>query len=338
MFHEAFSGYLTYILFGVGFFFLIKGADVLIEGASSLAKRFGVSTFLIGLTIVTLGTTLPEFFVSVQGALHQNSEVVLGNVLGSNVANILLILGLMAVFSPVFIGRKIVRTGLPIAFIAIFVLLILANNLINGGMEEFALSREDGIILLVFFSLFMYFVFRVARKGQPRKEVEETLELVEPTAHRFFKPIAYVLLGVAGLWLGSDWIVDGAVAIASFLGVSQVMISLTIVAVGTSIPELTVAITAFRKKIADMAVGNLIGANIFNIFWALAVSVLINPIHLGLVRNFDVGSAMFATLITFAFLYISGRVMGRRYEIKRWQGVAMLVAYIVFVVITVLRG
>lgn len=340
MFHEMFAlpGYLTYVLFAAGFFFVIRGADVLVDGASSLARHFGVSVFVIGLTVVAMGTSIPELVVSIQAGIQGDTDLIIGNVLGSNVANLALIIGLMALIAPVFVGRKIVRKELPISLLAIFVVLFLANQLLGGGSGYLEISREDGAILLTFLAMFSYYVYTIARRGEPKKEVEEIAKTVHPTKTFVLKPLALVVLGVIGLWVGGGWIVDGASEIAAQFGVSSTLIGLTIVAVGTSIPEIATTVMAARKKIADLAVGNLVGSNILNIFMVLGVASVLTPIPFRFGLNFEIGAVIFVTTLMLAFLLLSGRVWGRRYELKRWQGAALLAVYIAFIVITVFRG
>ena len=327
---------ITLGLFVLGFVFLVKGADFLIDGASALAKRFGVSTFFIGLTVVAFGTSVPELAVSINAGLQGNTDIILGNILGSNIANILLILGTIAVIVPVFVERRIVRKELPISLLAILVLAFLANDgFFSGGVSE--IDRIDGIILIAFFVLFMYYVFSVAKKGKSKEEVEETAKVILHKDSKL-KSVLLIVAGLVGVTLGSEWIVNGAIDIASFLGVGETLIGLTIIAIGTSIPELAASLMALKKKVVDMAVGNIVGSNIFNIFWVLGLSAIISPIAFEPARNVEVGMVVFATLIMFAFLLGKGKIMGKSYELKRWHGSNFLMFYILFILFSIIAG
>ncbi len=327
---------ITLGLFCIGFIFLIKGAHILVDGASVLAKRYGVSTFMIGLTVVAFGTSIPELTVNIIAGIQGNTDIILGNILGSNIANIFLILGIISIFVPVFVGRKITRKELPISLLAILILFFIANDfLISGGISE--IDRIDGLILIGFFSIFIYYIFSIARKGKKRKEIEETADVVLHREKKI-KSIIFIIVGLIGVSIGGNWIVDGAIEIASIFGVSETLIGLTIISIGTSIPELATSLVALRKKLINLAVGNVIGSNIFNIFLVLGVSSLITPIQFNLTRNFEIGIVIFSTLILFIFLFLNGKIMGKKYEIKRWQGFVLLFLYIIFILTSIFRG
>ena len=268
---------LTYILFIVGFIFLVKGADLLVDGAAAFAKKFKISTLVIGLTIVAFGTSAPELVVNIFASISGNSEIAIGNILGSNIANILLILGISALIFPLPAKKSTIKKEIPFSLLAVLVLGILVNdllidqvNLLDGASG--LLSRIDGLILLAFMTIFMVYTFGIAKNPEEAGEGEEIKNL--PLA----KSIAYIGIGLLGLVLGGRWIVNGAVKIAELFNVSEALIGLTIVAVGTSLPELATSAVAAYKKQADIAIGNIVGSNIFNIFFVLGVSSIIRPL------------------------------------------------------------
>ncbi len=317
----------TYILFFVGLAVLIKGADLLVDGASSLARRFGVSALVIGLTIVAFGTSAPELIVNILASINGNTDIAIGNILGSNIANILLILGITAIIYPLSVKPGTVWKEIPLAFLAVIVFAFMANDiLIDGGISS-ALTRIDGLVLIYFFIIFMYYIFGIS-KNDP-SSTEESTEV----SRSLFKSILMIVGGLAGLVIGGKWIVDGAVAFATGLGVSQALIGLTVVAVGTSLPELATSAVAAYKRNVDIAVGNIIGSNIFNIFWILGLSATIRPLPFTSTLAIDVLVTVFATLLLFAFLFV-----GKKHTVERWQGVCFVLLYVVYVSYLIARG
>lgn len=315
---------LIYILFAVGFVLLIKGADLLVTGASSLAKRIGVSSLMIGLTIVAFGTSMPELVVNLLASAQGNTDIAIGNVVGSNIANILLILGVSAMIYPLAVQRGTVWKEIPFALLAVVMLIIMANDVLFDGSTTSVLSRIDGLVLIGFFVIFLYYVFGLAKNGKENSE-DESVELFSVG-----RSILMIGAGLVGLVLGGKWIVDGAVAFASSLGVSEALIGLTVVAVGTSLPELaTSAVAAYRRNV-DIAIGNVIGSNIFNIFWILGLSAIIKPLPFAPSLNADLLMVVLATSLLFLALFV-----GKRQILERWQGgvfVAMYVAYTIFLI------
>ncbi|MEJ8801510.1 calcium/sodium antiporter [Pontibacter sp. H249] len=319
---------LLYFLFIVGFVFLIKGADILVSGASSIAKRYGLSDMVVGLTIVSFGTSLPELIINILSSLQGQSELAIGNVFGSNVANLLLILGITALICPLPIKRNTILTEIPFSLIATLLVGFLANAALIDNREELYISRTDGGILLFFFVLFMAYIYNIARTNKDEvlpEELEEEIPLG--------KAIVYIVLGVIGLFLGGKWVVDGAVDIAQNFGLSESFIGLTIVAIGTSLPELvTSAMAAYRRNI-DIAVGNVVGSNIFNLLWILGISALINPLPFDVVSNSDI-----VMMIVASTLLIITMPVGKKNTIDRWNGILFLLVYIGYIVFLVQRG
>jgi cation:H+ antiporter len=315
---------LTYILFVLGFVVLIKGADFLVGGASSIAKRFKISNIVIGLTIVAFGTSAPEFIVNIFASLQGNADIAIGNILGSNIANIFLILGISAMIYPLVTKRNTVWKEIPFSLLAVIVLGFLVNDVLIDGATLSVLSRIDGLILLSFFAIFLYYTFGIAKVSGSDQEENDVKELSS------WKSILFILLGLTGLVFGGKWIVDGAVKIAEVFNMSQSLIGLTVIAIGTSLPELATSTVAAYKKQTDIAIGNIVGSNIFNIFWILGLSSFIHPIPFSSSSGFDVFVTIFASVILFLIMFI-----GRKHVIQRWQGFSMVLLYIIYVVVLI---
>ena len=256
------------ILLVIGFVLLIKGADWLVDGASSAASHFKVSKLLIGLTIVAFGTSAPELAVSFSSIANGNTDILIGNVIGSNIINVLLLIGLAAIIYPIKVRQDTVSKELPLLLLisTALIVLLLDTNLAETISNTF--SRADAIICLLFFGIFLYYLFSLARKNK------KDMKKVEKPKYKLGKSILFVIVGLAGLVIGSELVVNSASTIATSLGVSERIISLTIVAIGTSLPELVTTVSAARKKECDLLVGNIVGSNIFNICLVLALPVL----------------------------------------------------------------
>lgn len=317
---------LIYILFVVGFVLLIKGADLLVAGASSLAKRIGVSALMIGLTIVAFGTSMPELVVNLLASVQGNTDIAIGNIVGSNIANILLILGISAMIYPLAVQKGTVWKEIPFALLAVVVLMLMANDVILDGAATSALTKIDGLVLLGFFVIFLYYVFGLAKNGENNEE--ESVETFPLS-----RSILMIMAGLAGLVIGGKWIVDGAVAFASSMGVSEALIGLTVVAVGTSLPELATSAVAAYKRNVDIAIGNVIGSNIFNIFWILGISSIIKPLPFAPALNFDLVVVVLVTTLLFLALFV-----GRRHVLERWQGGAFVAMYVAYTIFLIVRG
>jgi cation:H+ antiporter len=316
---------LTYLLLLVGFVFLIKGAHFLVDGASSIAKRLGVSTLVIGLTIVAFGTSAPELIVNIFASIKGNTDIAIGNILGSNIANILLILGISAVIFPLAVQRGTVWKEIPFSLLAVLVVAVMANDAFFDGGSFSGLTRSDGLVLIAFFTIFLYYTFGISR-AQAADAAETPIR-----QHSLPRSCFMIGAGLAGLTIGGKWIVDGAVALATGFGVSEAVIGLTIVAVGTSLPELATSAVAAYKRDVDIAVGNIVGSNIFNIFWILGVSAIIAPLPFSSILMRDVLVAITATLLLFIVMFI-----GKKHTLERWQGagfIALYVAYIIFLIV-----
>lgn len=262
---------LNIILLLVGFVLLIKGADIFVDGASSTAANFKVSKMLIGLTIVAFGTSAPEFAVSLSALASGSSDMVLGNVFGSCVLNILLILGVASVIRPIDIREDTVKKELPLNLLITVLLVVLFLDVLLAGGDVNQITREDAIVILLFFSVFLYYLVSMARKSRAA-EVKNKDE--EKPKFKLGKSLLFVVIGIAGIIIGSNLVVDNATAIAEAIGWSERVIALTVIAFGTSLPELVTSVVAARKGEQELAVGNIIGSNIFNICVVLGVPVL----------------------------------------------------------------
>ncbi|MBL8217506.1 MAG: calcium/sodium antiporter [Bryobacterales bacterium] len=304
----------------------MKGADLLVDGASSIAKRLRVPGIVIGLTIVAFGTSLPELMVSVIAAMEGNSDIAIGNVIGSNIANILLILGIAAIIYPVTAKRNTVLKEIPFSLLAALVTGVMANDLLLDKAPASFIGRGDGLILVAFFVIFLYYIFGVVESEPPEASADILLFSHAGSAAR-------IAAGLTALAVGGQWIVSGAVQIAQSLGVSESLIGLTVVAVGTSLPELATSAMAAYKRRSDIAIGNVVGSNIFNVFWVLGLSAIIRPLPFQAAGNIDVLVAAVASLILFVAMYI-----GKRHVLERWQGGAMVAGYLGYMIFVVSRG
>jgi cation:H+ antiporter len=292
---------------------LIKGADFLVEGSSSLAYRMKIPQIVIGLTIVAFGTSTPELIVNVFSAIEGMNDVGFGNVVGSNIINIFLILGIAALISPLQTQKNTVWKEIPFALLGALVLLVMCNDFLLSGAPGF-ISTSEGIILLFFFAIFIVYIFGIAEVKS-----ENTIELKQFSN---YKILVFILLGLAGLIIGGNLVVDNAVSIAADLGVSDRVIGLTIVALGTSLPELFTSAVAAMKGKADIAVGNVVGSNIFNIFFVLAITAIINPVPFKPAMNVDLIVMSIASFLLFITMFT-----GVKRKIDRWEAVVFLIIY-----------
>lgn len=303
----------------IGFALLVKGADYFVEGASSVAKRLRIPTFIIGLTIVAFGTSAPELAVSMTAAIKGSNDIAIGNVVGSNIFNLLVVLGCSAAILPLTVEKSIIKRDYPLSIGAVAVLGVLSIDIFRKS-SEMKISRLDGIILLVCFAFFMYMTIHEALKHRKEKEHEEE---VQNMSFPMGKSILICLLGLAGIVIGGDMSVDGAKEIARFFGLSEAIIGLTIVALGTSLPELVTSIVAAKKGESDIAIGNVIGSNIFNIFLILGVSGTILPMQVSDTYIYDMGILLAVSVL--AFIPIA-----KTKKVARWQGVSMVLIYVAY--------
>jgi cation:H+ antiporter len=317
--------WLVYVLFVVGFVILIKGADLLVDGSVSIAGRWGISNIVIGLTVVAFGTSLPELLVNLVASFEGSTDIAIGNILGSNIANILLILGVASIIYPLGVKKNTTFKEIPFSLLAALVLAVLANDILIDGFRISILTRSDGITLLCFFAIFLYYVFTISKTNE---EYDEVKIISWP------RSIIYMLLGLVGLAFGGKWIVDGAVTIAKEFDVSESLIGLTIIAIGTSLPELATSAVAAYKKNTDIAIGNVVGSNIFNVFWILGLSSVIKPLPFNEESNIDIFMVILSSLLLFVFLSFGKR----KHLLHKSHGILFLLMYVVYTVYLIYRG
>ena len=311
----------------VGFVLLIKAADLMVTGAAAAARRMGVTDLTIGLTVVAFGTSAPELVVNVLAGGKGATDLAVGNVLGSNIANVFLILGVSGLILPLNVTSQTVWREIPMCLLAALALAILANDVLLNGEAVSRLSRGDGLIFLCFFGVFMYYTV------SGTLQLKDAGNIVPDKAMETGKAIGFIVAGLTGLMVGGHWIVGGAIAVSRLAGLPETVIGLTVVAVGTSLPELATSVIAARKGNADIAVGNVVGSNIFNILFVLGISALIRPLPLAAGANLDIGMVVLAALLLFAFMFT-----GRRYRLDRWEGGLMLAGYAIYLSVMVMTS
>lgn len=309
---------LSFFLLLIGFVALIFGADKLVDSASSIAAKMGIPAIVIGLTVVAFGTSAPELVVNVFASLSGSSEMVLGNVMGSNIFNVLGILGISALIFPLTVKTNTTWIEIPLSLLAAVCVLIVGADIFLDGAGTDVISRSDGLTLLLFFIIFLVYNLSISKTDLGKDNVETE-------TYSTGKAVIFLVLGLGGLILGGRLIVTSAVEIAESLGLSERVIGLTVVSIGTSLPELATSIVAVRKRNVDIAIGNVVGSNIFNIFLILGVSTTINPVVLNENAFFDIFVNILVGLLLFIFLF-TGK--GRR--IERWEGVIFILCYIAY--------
>lgn len=313
---------IIYLLGGLAL--ILLGANGLTDGAASVAKRFRIPPIVIGLTIVAFGTSAPELAVSVSSALQGNAEISIGNVVGSNIFNTLMIVGCTALFAPIVVSRNTLRKEIPLCILSSVVLLVCANDVLLDGGAENIISITDGLILLCFFAIFLGYTFAIASQDSPAMG-ENDIKLLP-----VWRSVLYIVGGLTGLIAGGDFFVEGAAGIARGLGVSESLIGLTLVAGGTSLPELATSVVAALKKNPEIAIGNVVGSNLFNIFFVLGCSATLTPLHPGGIGNFD-----FLTLcLSGVLLWLFGVFFAKR-AITRMEGAVLIACYIAYTAVLI---
>ena len=298
---------------------IIYGANFLVDGASSLAKKYNIPNIVIGLTIVAFGTSSPELAVSAYSAYTGNAEIAIGNVVGSNIANILLILGLTAAIYPLTILKNTVLKEIPLSLLAAIVLFMMINDIKFSGQQNDIISLADGVILLGFMIIFMYYMLHLAKNSGE----SEDLHVQKMT---ILRATVYIIGGLLLLVGGGKYFVDAAVGIAEGMGMSKAIIGLTIVAIGTSLPELATSVVAAFKKNTDIAVGNIVGSNIFNIFLILGTSAFVSPLPKGNITDIDLYACIGASLLLLLSAYTF-----ERHKVTRIEGVIFIVCYMAYI-------
>ena len=317
------------VLLVIGFVFLVKGADAFVEGCSSIAKRYHVPSLIIGMTIVAMGTSLPETAVSITASVTGNNELAVSNAVGSNIFNLMVVVGVCTLFTSVAVQMTTLKKDFPISVACAVLLLI-------SGAIGMTLGHIDGIIFIVLFALFIIYMIRSAQTSRSKNEdlnVEEAeylLEAEEIQEMSVGKSLLYIILGGIAIAFGSDWVVDGSCTIAAAIGVSQTFIGLTVVAFGTSLPELVTSVVAAKKGEVDMALGNVIGSNIFNILMVLGIAGAISPVAFLMDNLIDI-------IVLLVFSILVWIMAWTKKELNKKEGLLMLVLYAVYVVYICIR-
>ncbi|MBT2710709.1 calcium/sodium antiporter [Pseudomonas sp. ISL-84] len=317
----------SYILLVIGFALLIAGANFFVEGASKIAGFLKISPLLIGLTIVAFGTSSPEATVSILAALNGNADVALGNVIGSNIFNITLVVGITAMINPLQVESETIRKEIPFTLLASTALIIFISDRVLESVSEDIVTRGDGLILLLIFAVFMYYLFEVARKSRSSTQGEE----VKTSGSIWTKQILITLAGLAAIIFGGDLVVRSSTEIAVSLGMSETLVGLTIVAVGTSLPELVTSITAALKKQSEIALGNIVGSNIFNILFVLGAAATITPLGVDPKIIVDITIMILLTVVLLAF-------SRTHYAVGKYEGSFLAAAYIIYLIYIIVRN
>lgn len=311
------------VLLIIGFAFLVKGADAFVEGSSSIAKHFQVPSLIIGMTIVAMGTSLPETAVSVTASIAGSNALAVSNAVGSNIFNLMVVIGVCAVLTPVAVQKSSLKIDIPFSIVCALLLLVL-------GHDRMMLTRVNGLILIVLFAFFILYMIRSAQHSMNNEDSEFAAEAAEMKVMSVPKSLIFIVIGIAGITLGSDWVVDGSKTIASAFGISENLIGLTIVAFGTSLPELMTSIVAARKNEVDMALGNAVGSNIFNILMVLGIASALSPIAFIQENIIDI-------IILVGFSFIVWLMAWTKHRLDKIEGLAMILLYAGYVVYICVR-
>ena len=314
------------LLIILGFVLLIKGADFLVDGASSLAKRFNIPEIIIGLTIVSIGTSMPELFVSSTSAMNGSSDMAIGNIIGSNLCNLLMILGISTIIKPVKFQKETRLIEIPLCLIITIIFAIFCNT--SG-----TISRIEALILIFLFVLFIIYTIIMGKKGKAFDAENAIIEIKEDNKPLSLKKsIILIVLGIVGLKIGGDLTVENATNLARMFNVSEKIIGLTILAIGTSLPELVTSVTAAIKGNSDIAIGNIIGSNIFNILLIIGVSAIISPLTYNFTYNIQIAILVLSTMVLSIF-----PIIPPKNEMSRFNGLIYLIIYIIYMVILFVR-
>lgn len=319
---------MSIILLMIGLALLIIGANFFVDGASKIASYLHISPLLIGLTIVAFGTSSPEATVSILAAMGGNADVAIGNVVGSNIFNITLVVGLTAIIYPLQVENETIRKEIPFTLLASVALMIFISDKVLESVSNNVVTRSDGLILLLLFTVFLYYLFEVARRGRSNTREEK---MFRPTAAVWGKQILFTILGLGAIIFGGDLVVDGATAIALSFGMSKTLVGLTIVAIGTSLPELVTSITAAFKKESEIALGNIVGSNIFNILFVLGAAATISPLGVDPKISIDITLMIILTILLLVFSRTN-------FKIGKFEGIILAAAYIGYLIYIIARN
>lgn len=313
------------LLIIIGFTFLIKGADLLVDSATSIAKKFGLSEMLIGLTIVAVGTSLPEIFVTITSSFDGHSDLIIGNALGSCICNSLLVIGIISLIRPIRLDKRIVNRHLPIGMATMVILLILGNTDKLGTTQT--ITRWQGLILILCSIFYIIYSIYEEKKLSNKRINEEMIDYVESKEHKsIIKIIIYMILGVLGLKFGADFVVDNSISIATRFGLSEKFIGMTIVAIGTALPEIITGVIAAKNDETDLLLGNISGSNILNICLLIGLGALVNPLSF----SFDFNISILILILVTLFLQLIA-VVNPNNELDRRRGIILILVYIYYI-------
>ncbi|MBP3567424.1 MAG: calcium/sodium antiporter [Paraprevotella sp.] len=312
---------ISILLLIVGGALVLFGADRLTDGATALARRFGVTEMVIGLTVVAFGTSLPEFVTSFMSTLKGSSDISIGNIVGSNIFNTLVIVGASALVYPIVIRKSTVTKDIPFSVLASIMLIVVVFDVALDGAAMNILARTDGLLMLGFFSVFMAYTFFMARNTEELSTSNESNVPVKQMP--YWKIFLFIILGLAGLVLGGNLFVESACEIALSLGISETVVGLTIVAAGTSLPELATSVVAARKGSSAIAIGNVVGSNIFNIFFVMGMCATIAPMKVGNISYIDLALMLVSMLMLWGFSF-------SKRKIERWEGALLVIVYLIY--------
>lgn len=321
--------FLPLLFLAIGLIVLIIGGEIFIKGSASLAKKLKISPIVIGLTVVAFGTSVAELFVNILAAIQGATDLAIGNILGSNIANVFLVLGVAALITKLKIKHGTAWKELPLSILAIIVLFIIGNDVwfSNEANANF-LSRGDGMVLLCFFLIFLYYTY-----GLSKAEGEKDQDL---KTYSWMTSIFFILFGILGIMGGAQLMVTNGVVLGELFGLSQLFIGVTIVAIGTSLPELATSVIAAYHGHDDLVVGNTVGSNIFNILWILGLTPIVSPIPVNSQINVDIVIAILSVVLLFIFMFTGYK--HHRYHLRRWQGIVFLLLYASYMVYVFYRG
>ncbi len=309
----------------LGSLILVKSGDYLVNGVSSLAKKWKISSFIIGMTIVSFGTSLPEVLVNVLASFRGSYDIGMGNIVGSNISNTFLVLGVSALIISLKVDKATIKKYIPFSILSVIVLFVLANGtLINGSESSGGLFRSGGIILLCFFSVFLYFILNEGKGENLAEEIKERGLLIS---------LIMTIGGLIGLYLGAELTVNNSVLLAQYFGASEALVGILVVGLGTSLPELAACVAAAIKRNYGFIWGNIIGSNIFNILWVLGISSVIKPVQYSPMLDWDIGIVLLSSAILFPLI-----IFGKKNYLTRGGGVILVSLYIAYIIFVVIRG
>jgi len=317
---------LSFIFLILGFILLVKGADFFVEGSSTIAKYLKIPSIIIGLTIVAMGTSAPEAAVSIIAGINGSNDIAISNVLGSNIFNLLVVVGISAIIKPITIQNQIIKKEYPFMLMATIVLIVMSFDIVIGNSATNAITRSEAIVLLIFMCVFIYSLISSALQSRKETSSEDS----EKPKHSIPISILFTLGGLAGIIIGGQFVVDSAEKIALAFGMSETLVGLTIVAVGTSLPELVTSIVAAKKGESDIAVGNVVGSNIFNILFVLAASAVITPMGVNALCLTDMLILIAASLFAYVFCITKNKV-------NRAEGIFLTTAYVIYLAYAIIR-